>query len=267
MRVGLISDIHGNRLALDAVVAELEKEDLDQIVCLGDVAVGPQPAEALAGVRELGCLTVMGNWDACFLEGMPEAKDEVGQKLVDTGEWWAQFLSDEDREFMRSFAPTLEIDLDGLEALFFHGSPVSYDDWIFATTPDDELRTMLDGHPGAGAHRRPYAPATRPPVREVDPRQPRERRTALRRVVAPPRTDRPVGRVRDHLVARGTARGRAPPNDLRRRGIPEPEPKQRNAPRRLVGGWERLFPATGRDSQSASHFRRQEHTCQGTTPE
>ena len=46
MRVGLISDIHGNRLALDAVVAELEKEDLDQIVCLGDVAVGPQPAEA-----------------------------------------------------------------------------------------------------------------------------------------------------------------------------------------------------------------------------
>ena len=101
MRVGLISDIHGNRLALDAVVAELEKEDLDQIVCLGDVAVGPQPAEALAGIRELGCRNVMGNWDACFLDGMPEAKDEVGQKLVDTGEWWAQFLSDEDREFMR----------------------------------------------------------------------------------------------------------------------------------------------------------------------
>ena len=88
----------------------------------------------------------MGNWDACFLEGMPEAKDEVGQKLVDTGEWWAQFLSDEDREFMRSFVPTIDIDLDGLEALFFHGSPASYDDWIFATTPDDELRAMLDGH-------------------------------------------------------------------------------------------------------------------------
>ena len=146
MRVGLISDIHGNRLALDAVVAELEKEDLDQIICLGDVAVGPQPAEALAGVRELECLTVMGNWDACFLEGMPEAKDEVGQKLVDTGEWWAHFLSDEDREFMRSFAPTLELDLDGLKALFFHGSPRSYDEWIFSTTPDDELRVMLDGH-------------------------------------------------------------------------------------------------------------------------
>ena len=40
MRVGLISDIHGNRPALDAVLAELEREDVDQIVCLGDVAVG-----------------------------------------------------------------------------------------------------------------------------------------------------------------------------------------------------------------------------------
>jgi putative phosphoesterase len=146
VRVALISDIHGNRLALDAVLAEIAKADVDQIVCLGDVAVGPQPTEALAGIRELDCPVVMGNWDACFLEGMPEAKDEVGQKLVDTAEWWAQFLSDEDRDFMRSFVPILELDLGGQDAIFFHGSPRSYDDWIFATTPDDELREMLDGH-------------------------------------------------------------------------------------------------------------------------
>ena len=146
MRVGLISDIHGNRPALDAVLAELAREDVDQIVCLGDVAVGPQPAEAIEGIRELGCPVVMGNWDACFLEGMPEVHDEVGRKLVETGEWWAQFLSPEDRDFMRTFQPTIELDLDGQGALCFHGSPHSYDDWIFATTPDEQLRAMLDGH-------------------------------------------------------------------------------------------------------------------------
>ena len=147
MRIGLISDIHGNRIALDAVLAELERDGVDRIVCLGDVAVGPQPAEALARVRELGCPVVMGNWDACFLEGMPAARDEVGRKLVETGEWWARFLSDEDREFMRSFERTIELDLGGgREVLFFHGSPHSYDDWIFSTTPDDQLRAMLDGH-------------------------------------------------------------------------------------------------------------------------
>ena len=146
MRVGLISDIHGNRPALDAVLAELEREDVDQIVCLGDVAVGPQPAEALAGVRELDCAVVMGNWDAAFLGEMPEPQNEIATMLVETATWWAGFLSPADREFIQSFRPQLELDLDGRAALCFHGSPRSFDDWIIATTPaDDELRPMLDG--------------------------------------------------------------------------------------------------------------------------
>ena len=145
MQLGLISDIHGNRLALDAVVEELEREGVDQIVCLGDVAVGPQPAESLQGIRELGCPVVMGNWDAAFLGDMPKPRDEVGRMLVEIGEWWAAFLTPEDRAFMASFQPRLALELDGRSAVCFHGSPHSYDDWIFATTPDEELRAMLDG--------------------------------------------------------------------------------------------------------------------------
>ena len=145
MRVGLISDIHGNRLALDAVIADLERDGVDRIVCLGDVAVGPQPAEALDRVRELGCPVVMGNWDAAFLGDMPQAKDEVGRKLVEIGEWWAGFLTPENRAFIESFQPRLELQLDGHAAVCFHGSPHSYDDWIFATTSDEELKAMLDG--------------------------------------------------------------------------------------------------------------------------
>jgi putative phosphoesterase len=144
MRVGIISDVHGNRLALDAVLAELEEEDIDRIICLGDVAVGPQPAEAVAGVRDLGCPVVMGNWDAAFLGKMPEPKDKVGEMLVEISEWWAAFLSPEDREFMESFEPTIEMSLGSRPALCFHGSPKSFDDWIFATTPEEELRPMFD---------------------------------------------------------------------------------------------------------------------------
>jgi len=43
MRLGLIADIHGNGLALDAVLRELEQIGVDEIACLGDIAVGPQP--------------------------------------------------------------------------------------------------------------------------------------------------------------------------------------------------------------------------------
>jgi putative phosphoesterase len=144
VRVGLISDIHGNLPALDAVTADLEREGVDEIVCLGDVAVGPQPAETLARVKELGCRVVMGNWDAAFLGSMPEPKDKIGERLVEIGEWWASYLSDADRDFMASFETELELELGSTPVLCFHGSPKSYDDWIFATTPDEELRPMLD---------------------------------------------------------------------------------------------------------------------------
>ena len=68
MRIGLIADIHGNLIALETVLAELAREPLDQMVCLGDVAaLGPQPGEALARLRALGCPVVMGNTDAWLL--------------------------------------------------------------------------------------------------------------------------------------------------------------------------------------------------------
>jgi len=143
-RIGLISDIHGNLLALDAVLAELEQDDLDGLICLGDVAVGPQPREALARVRGLDCPVVMGNWDAWFLERPPPPQDEIGMLLHEINAFWADQLDDDDLAYMRSFVPQTELPLgNGETALCFHGSPSSYDDFIFATTPDEELRHML----------------------------------------------------------------------------------------------------------------------------
>ena len=141
MRLALISDIHGNLPALEAVVQEIGGEDVDEIVCLGDVAVGPQPGETLDRVRELGCPVVLGNWDAYFVQGFPEQPNEIGRQLVEMGEWWAGHLSAEQRAFIATFVDALE--RPGLVA--FHGSPRSYEDFIYATTPDQELSEMLDG--------------------------------------------------------------------------------------------------------------------------
>jgi putative phosphoesterase len=142
-RVGLISDLHGNLLALDAVLAELGREELDGLVCLGDIAVGPQPRETLSRLRELECPVVMGNWDEWFLEPKPPRDDELAVRLAEIAAFWADCLTDDDREFMRSFVPRLELGLDGQTALCFHGSPRSNEDWIFATTPDDEVAEMF----------------------------------------------------------------------------------------------------------------------------
>jgi predicted phosphodiesterase len=143
-RIGLISDIHGNLHALDAVLAELEGEELDGLVCLGDVAVGPQAHETLARVREIGCPVIMGNWDAWFLNPPAPPQDEVGLRLHEITAFWAEQVDADDLAYMRSFVPQLELPLAGGEtALGFHGSPASYDDFIFATTPDEVLQEMF----------------------------------------------------------------------------------------------------------------------------
>jgi putative phosphoesterase len=144
-RIGLIADIHGNALALDRVLGELEREGIDDVICLGDVAVGPQPAESLERVRTLGCRTIMGNWDTYFLQGFPAPKDEIGERLVEIGAWWAEQLSPEHREFMSAFEPQIELDVGPVRTLLFHGSPRSNEDFIYSTTPDGELDEMLRG--------------------------------------------------------------------------------------------------------------------------
>jgi putative phosphoesterase len=156
MRVALIADIHGNAPALDAVLSEIEREGVDEIVCLGDVPVGPQPVETLERIEALGCRVVMGNWDAYFLDGFPAPAGELGRRLVEIGTWWADKLTDGHRAFMRGFQPVLEVEAGGRVLLVaFHGSPRSFDDAILAATPDDELAAMLAGSSApilAGGH-------------------------------------------------------------------------------------------------------------------
>jgi predicted phosphodiesterase len=156
MRLALIADIHGNLPALERVLAELRSERLDQIVCLGDVAVGPQPVETLERVQALGCATVMGNWDACMLGAEPHVDGELAEMLVDACTWSTAQLSSAHKDFMRGFKETLELRLDDeLTLLVYHGSPRSFNEEIHATTPDDDVETMLEGHEAtmfAGAH-------------------------------------------------------------------------------------------------------------------
>jgi predicted phosphodiesterase len=157
MRLALIADIHGNVPALDAVLAELEREEVDQVVCLGDVSIGPQPVEALERVRSLGCPVIIGNWDAWLVVGMPQFDGgRLGEVLGDLCAWAGGQLSPEQRDQLTAFAPALELALpDEEQLLAFHGSPRSFEDSIFATTPDAEVEEMLDGRSAlvhAGGH-------------------------------------------------------------------------------------------------------------------
>jgi len=145
MRIGLISDLHGNPLALDVVLRELDGAGVDQIVCLGDVAPGPRPVATVRQIRDLGCPVVLGNWDAWLVDGIPPLPPPVGDKVGEQGEWWSAQLTDEERDYLKSLPTAVEVSVGGDTVLCVHGSPRANTDDIHATTPDDALAEMLDG--------------------------------------------------------------------------------------------------------------------------
>ncbi len=120
MRVAIIADIHGNALALDAVLGDLERGGYDRLVCLGDaIQGGPQPAVVVDRLRVLGCPTVLGNADAYLLTGADTgdepADDARRRRLSETRDWSLTQLSDPDRAFIAAFPMEVTIDLPDRE--------------------------------------------------------------------------------------------------------------------------------------------------------
>jgi len=145
LKLGLIADIHGNAVALDAIISELPS-DLDHLVCLGDtVQGGTQPAEVMRRLRDLGCPVIMGNTDAWLLSGLAEDPAEpVNPEQRRVGEWTLSQLGSSDIEYMRGFVPTLELSIAAdRTALCFHGTPRSFDELIFPETPQEEVLELL----------------------------------------------------------------------------------------------------------------------------
>jgi putative phosphoesterase len=154
MRVAVFSDMHGNDLAFEAVEADIEKQIVDQMVCLGDaIQGGPQASEVTQRLRKLGCPVVMGNADAWLLSGQETADEGIpAERLRKMGEirlWSLSQLTEDDRAFISSFQPTITISLENqLSLLCFHGSPVSFDDPILPGVAEEDFQNFLGAYAG-----------------------------------------------------------------------------------------------------------------------
>ncbi|MDZ7704859.1 MAG: metallophosphoesterase family protein [Trueperaceae bacterium] len=148
--LAIISDVHGNLSALDAVLEDIDRAGCERIVCLGDVAnFGPQPQETLHRVRTLGIPVVRGNTDEYLLR--QRTADDVTKVNDDTPRflaienWCAAQMDEADRAYLQALPKTVGVEVGGLEPLCCHGSPRSHSDIIVATTPDDTLGHYLAG--------------------------------------------------------------------------------------------------------------------------
>ncbi len=147
MPLALVSDIHGSDTALAAVVVELERLGVERGLCLGDaVQGGDEPREVLDRLAELGWPVVLGNADAFLLEVPSDSPEPITQGQLEKREWTLAQLEPSQLDQIRSFVPTLDIELDdGLMLRAFHGSPRSYDDVLLPETPEAQLEHLLGG--------------------------------------------------------------------------------------------------------------------------
>ena len=138
MRIALISDIHGNRIALDAVAADADAHDVDEWWVLGDlVAIGPDPVATLERLADLpGVRFVRGNTD----------------RYVVTGARPAPHLDAVERD------PSLRPLFDAIEASFsWTRSQLSTDGWLelLAALPAEQRAVLPDGTRLLGIHASP----------------------------------------------------------------------------------------------------------------
>ena len=145
MRFAFISDIHGNFHSLELVLADIQRSQADQIVCLGDVAsLGPQPREVITILRELQIPIIMGNHDNYLLN--PDLTKNHLPWLRAAELWCIEQLSSEDFDFLRSFKSQLSFELDtNTTLLAFHGSPRSNEEFLYPDTLPEDLEEAFSG--------------------------------------------------------------------------------------------------------------------------
>ena len=218
-RVAVLGDVHGNAVALAAVLDELGREEVDLVVWTGDLSWGAEPVATLELVRalELPSRFVRGNGERM----LHKLADGSVAEPTERERWMLDAHADDDLAFTRTFGHAHSIEIDGLGPTYVtHGSPRSDEELLTAGTPDERVtaaaseiseRVLVTGHTHSQYDRQVAA------VRAINPGSvgmPYEERPGaywaiLGRGVELRRTDYDL----EEAVAR-----------LRASGIPDPEP-------------------------------------------
>jgi len=149
-RIALFSDIHGNRVALDAVLEDIKSDGIDEVYCLGDlVGYGPDPAGVISRVRDLGIPTIRGNYD----DGIGNRRGQCGcyyvteQAKSDGAASYAftdAALDDADHDWLAALPDEIRFEHDGVRVLLAHGSPRKINEYLLLDREDKQLARLAD---------------------------------------------------------------------------------------------------------------------------
>ena len=141
MRIAFISDIHGNAIALEAVLRDITTKAVNKIVVLGDLCFrGPEPRRSLELIRSLDADVLKGNADEWVIRGIRdgEVPDHVINMMRAEREWTISQLEQSELDYLTSLPTQLQYEIDRTVIYAFHATP----DSLFEIVPphaDDQL--------------------------------------------------------------------------------------------------------------------------------
>jgi predicted phosphodiesterase len=145
-RIAVLSDIHGNMPALEAVIDDLRRQRVDEILVGGDlVGRGPEGSKVVGRIRELGWRSVIGNHEEYLLAFR---RREVPEEWWGLGEWaatrfMAAELDEEDVETIASYPFSITAETAS-DLRLVHGSPEASNDGIGPWLSDEEVAGRFD---------------------------------------------------------------------------------------------------------------------------
>src|SRR5437016_4731934 len=144
MRIAIISDIHGNQVALEAVLQDFHHQpSVDQMVIAGDLCLnGPCPREVIETVQGLNCVVLQGNVD---LEVVSQAPNK-GEKKRNTAAWTREQIGQAGIDYLASLPHSHRIaNSQGNDLLVVHANPLNLEDAIFRSEEHtSELQSLTN---------------------------------------------------------------------------------------------------------------------------
>ncbi len=132
MRYAFISDIHANLEALESVFEDIDKNSIDEVICLGDVVgYGANPNECVDLVSKRCPVTLLGNHDAAAVDLLTTQHFNIHAKIAI--EWTSQTLTDANRSFLAALPvkKTREI------MTLVHATPYEPNMWYYITSLEE----------------------------------------------------------------------------------------------------------------------------------
>lgn len=146
MRLAFISDVHGNAIALEAVLKDLEEKKVDKVFVLGDLCYrGPEPKRSLELVQSINCQVVKGNADEWVVRGVAEGEvpGQALEMMRQEREWTYSHLSEDDVGYLQALPTEIVTTIEGVKIHVFHATPNSLFEVVVPFAEDDVIQEKL----------------------------------------------------------------------------------------------------------------------------